>query len=144
MSLSFCSVFADDFVALSGYYQRVFGLAEVQSLTSPHFRGLQIGPTILGFSAAQTAYDLLELPRPTTDDPGVRSFTTFEVDSDEQVGTALQAALDAGGSVVQPPHRTYYGAWQAVMLDPEGNAFRINHLPQMHEGVAADPSTPEA
>ncbi|MHA3704647.1 VOC family protein [Jatrophihabitans sp. YIM 134969] len=132
VSLSFSSVFADDFESLADYYQEVFGLPEVESLHSEHFRGLQIGPTVLGFSRAETAYDLLELPRPAPQSTGVKSFVTFEVPSEDDVARMLAVAVAAGGTPVQEPHRTYYGAWQAVVLDPEGNAFRINHLPEMH------------
>jgi uncharacterized glyoxalase superfamily protein PhnB len=132
VGLSFTSFFAQDMVALSGFYRELFGLPEVQELTSPHFRGLQVGATVLGFSAAQSAYDLLELPRPSSADPGVRTFITFELDGPGEVDAAFAAAAAAGGTVVQAPHQTYYGAWQAVLLDPEGNAFRINHLPDLH------------
>lgn len=128
VGLSFTSILARDFVGLSGYYERVFGLEEVAALTSPHFRGLWIGGTVLGFSAP-SAYDLLELPAPASDDPGVRTFPTFETEAPEEVTTYADRAVAEGGTLVQPPHDTYYGAWQAVLLDPEGNAFRVNHLP---------------
>ncbi|WP_375503113.1 VOC family protein [uncultured Jatrophihabitans sp.] len=131
VTLSFVSVFADR-LELADYYQAVFDLAEVESLRSPHFRGLYLGDTVLGFSAAATAYELLELPRPLGADSGVRSFVTFEVSEEPLVQVRLERALAGGGTQVQAPHRTYYGAWQAVVLDPEGNAFRINHLPEMH------------
>lgn len=135
VSLSFASILAADYVALSAYYEQVFGLPEVEDLTSPHFRGLQIGPTILGFSA-MSAYALLDLPKPATADPGVRTFLTFEVDDHDAVATRVATAVAAGGTLVQAPHDTYYGAWQAVLRDPEGNAFRINHLPSVHSPSA--------
>lgn len=128
VGLSFTSILARDFLALSAYYEEVFGLPEVDGLTSPHFRGLWIGETVLGFSAP-SAYDLLDLPAPTTDDPGIRTFLTFETESRDQVEGYAEAAVAAGGTLVQPPHDTYYGAWQAVLLDPEGHAFRVNFLP---------------
>ena len=131
VTLSFVSVFAHR-LELADFYQDVFDLAEVESLRSPHFRGLHLGDTVLGFSAAATAYELLDLPRPERADVGVRSFVTFEVSQEALVGVRLERALASGGAQVQAPHRTYYGAWQAVVLDPEGNAFRINHLPELH------------
>jgi uncharacterized glyoxalase superfamily protein PhnB len=130
--LSFSSIFAADIEALSAYYADVFGLAEVISLRSPHFRGLQVGATILGFSAAATAYELLELDRPRTADPAVRTFVTFEMDSAGAVDKTVALAVPAGATLIQDPHQTYYGAWQAVLLDPEGNAFRINYSPELH------------
>lgn len=129
VELSFASILARDVARLSGFYEEVFALAEVHELTSPHFRGLWIGTTVLGFSAP-SAYDLLELPAPVGDDPdGVRTFLTFEAATSAEVATYADRAVAAGGTLVQPPHDTYYGAWQAVLLDPEGHAFRVNHLP---------------
>lgn len=133
-TLSFASVLASDMVTLSAFYREVFDLPEVDSLTSEHFRGLQVGSTVLGFSAASTAYDLLELPRPqaVSGRRPVYSFLTFEVEDDAAVAAHLERAVQRGAGVVQTPHRTYYGAWQAVARDPEENVFRINHLPDLH------------
>lgn len=128
VELSFASILARDVARLSAFYEEVFTLAEVVELTSPHFRGLWVGGTVLGFSAP-SAYGLLELPAPVGDDPGIRSFLTFEATTTEEVTTYADRAVSAGGTLVQPPHDTYYGAWQAVLLDPEGHAFRVNHLP---------------
>lgn len=127
VGLSFASVFADDIEALSGFYGRVFGFDEVTELHSDHFRGLRVGGTVLGFSA-HTAYDMLNLVAPETPDAGVSSFLTFEMADDGEVDATTEAAIAAGATCVKQPARTYYGAWQSVFLDPEGNAFRINHL----------------
>ena len=35
---------------------------------------------------------------------------------------------DSRATVVKPPYVTYYNWYQAVLLDPEGNVFRINHM----------------
>ncbi|WP_207842811.1 VOC family protein [Williamsia soli] len=125
--LSFASVFADDIGGLSDFYRRVFGFDEVVELHSEHFRGLRVGGTVLGFSA-HTAYDMLNLVAPEPGSDGVSSFLTFEMADDDEVDTATAAAIAAGATCVKTPARTYYGAWQSVFLDPEGNAFRINHL----------------
>lgn len=128
VALSFTSLLAADCVALAAYYRDVFDLPRVPSLDSEHFRGLRLGPTILGFSA-HSAYGLLELPRPShPDDPGIRSFLTFEVDDAAAVDTVTAKAAARGATVRKPPYTTYYGAYQSVLTDPEGNAFRINHL----------------
>ncbi|SHG97725.1 Glyoxalase/Bleomycin resistance protein/Dioxygenase superfamily protein [Jatrophihabitans endophyticus] len=83
---------------------------------------------MLGFSA-HTAYDLLALEPPSHGRDGVVSFLTFECATEPEVATRFATAVSRGGTAVQEPHRTYYGAWQAVVRDPEGNVFRINHLP---------------
>lgn len=124
--LSFVSVISDDIVGLSGFYEEVFGLDEVVTLRSEHFRGLWIGETILGFSTKH-AYALLNLTDPeSVSEPS--TFWTFEVDTESAVSAMTDAAVAAGARCVSAPARTYYGAWQSVLLDPEGNAFRVNHL----------------
>jgi hypothetical protein len=37
-------------------------------------------------------------------------------------------AVAKGATLVKPPYKTYYNWYQAVLLDPEGNVFRINHM----------------
>ncbi|MGC0362142.1 putative enzyme related to lactoylglutathione lyase [Rhodococcus sp. 27YEA15] len=127
VALSFSSLCARDIVALSDFYGNLFGLEEVLALRSPHFRGLTIGETILGFSGP-AVYDLLNLIPPQPESTGVQSFLTFEVPDVDAVNSVTDAAVNAGATCVSAPARTYYGAWQSVLLDPEGNAFRINHL----------------
>ncbi|MGW0038485.1 VOC family protein [Gordonia sp. NPDC003376] len=124
--LSFASVIADDIVALSSFYAEVFGLDEVTELRSEHFRGLRLGDTILGFSTPH-AYELLNLTAPENKS-GTTSFITLEVDDESFVDDLTTSAVAGGARCVAGPARTYYGAWQSVLLDPEGNAFRINHL----------------
>ena len=48
-SLSYVNVFAQNVVALSGFYQRVFGFPEIEAIRSPIFRGLDTGKTAIGF-----------------------------------------------------------------------------------------------
>jgi uncharacterized glyoxalase superfamily protein PhnB len=126
-SLSFASVFSADIEKLSTFYRELLGLDEVLELRSEHFRGLYIGDTILGFSAP-TAYKMLNLPEPHEKSDSVSTFLTFEMPTDADVDSATSAAVDAGATCVKKPSRTYYGAWQSVLLDPDGNAFRLNHL----------------
>jgi catechol 2,3-dioxygenase-like lactoylglutathione lyase family enzyme len=127
-SLSFASVFAADIEKLSTFYADLLGLPEVTELRSEHFRGLRIGPTILGFSAP-AAYAMLNLTPPADDADGVNTFLTFEMPDARRVDTTTAAAVAAGARCVRKPGPTYYGAWQSVLLDLEGNAFRLNHLP---------------
>ncbi len=37
-------------------------------------------------------------------------------------------AVEAGATLIKPPYTTYYNWYQAVLMDPEGNVFRINHM----------------
>ncbi|QTI68862.1 VOC family protein [Gordonia polyisoprenivorans] len=132
--LSFASIITDDIVGLSNFYADLLGLEEVVSLRSEHFRGLAMGETILGFSTPK-AYELLNLRAPA-EVSGTVQFLTFEVPTEPEVDTLTAAATAAGAQCVAAPQRTYYGAWQSVLLDPKGNAFRVNHLGGDHLGIA--------
>ncbi|MFT3803529.1 MAG: VOC family protein [Burkholderiaceae bacterium] len=124
--LSYVNVFADDVVALSGFYQRVFGFPEIESIRSPIFRGLDTGKSSLGFNA-RDAYDLLHLSG-FSDTRGVKFLLNIDVDSRDEVDRMVPIALEAGATLIKPPYVTYYDWYQAVLLDPEGNVFRINFM----------------
>lgn len=123
--VSFASVLANDMEALSSFYGSLFEMGEVASLRSELFRGLLAGDLIMGFSHLKAA-ELLELPAGRR--RAGQQFLTFEVGSPEEVQAVADSAVGSGASLVQAPHVTYYGAHQAVLLDPEGNPFRVNHL----------------
>lgn len=124
--LSYVNVFARDVLALSGFYQRVFGFAEIESIRSPIFRGLDTGKSSLGFNALD-AYALLHL-EDHADARGVKFLLNIDVDSQADVDRMVPVALEAGATLVKAPYVTYYNWYQAVLLDPEGNVFRINHM----------------
>ncbi len=124
--LSYVNVFARDVVALSGFYQRVFGFLEIESIRSPIFRGLDTGKSSLGFNAPE-AYELLHLAE-HADTRGVKFLLNIDVDSQAEVDAAVPVAVAAGATLIKPPYVTYYNWYQAVLLDPEGNVFRINHM----------------
>jgi predicted enzyme related to lactoylglutathione lyase len=124
--LSYVNVFARDIVALSGFYQRVFGFPEIEAIRSPIFCGLDTGRSALGFNAHE-AYALLGLGGHAPAQ-GVKFLLNIDVDGRDAVDAAVPVALDAGAQLVKAPYVTYYNWYQAVLLDPEGNVFRINHM----------------
>ena len=128
VSLSFASLMVAEPDRSVGFYAELFGLPEVEELASPYFRGLRIGPTVLGFSGPK-AYELLELPAPAAGSEGIDTFLTFEAPDRDAVTALTARAAELGGAVVKEPYDTYYGAWQSVVRDPDGHAFRINFLP---------------
>jgi predicted lactoylglutathione lyase len=124
--LSYVNVFAQDIEALSGFYRDLFGFTEIPAIRSPIFVGLDTGKSCLGFNA-QDAYGLLNLAgeaNPT----GVKFLLNIDVDSMAEVDRLVPVAVASGAVVVKPPYRTYYDWYQAVLLDPEKNVFRINHM----------------
>ena len=124
--LSYVNVFANDIEALSSFYQRVFGFTEIESIRSPIFRGLETGKSCLGFNANE-AYDLLQLSD-FKETRGIKFLLNIDVDSREDVDRMVPIALANGATLVKEPYVTYYNWYQAVLLDPEGNIFRINFM----------------
>ena len=124
--LSYVNVFARDVVALSGFYMKVFGFKEIEAIRSPIFRGVDTGKSSLGFNALD-AYELLHLSE-YSDTRGVKFLLNIDVDSKEEVDRMVPVAVASGASLIKPPYETYYHWYQAVLLDPEQNVFRINYM----------------
>ncbi len=126
VSISFASYICDDIEALSTFYAEVFGFSEVDELRSEIFVGLDADGTTLGFSA-MVVYEMLSIER-WADATGTKQYITFEVDSSDAVTASTEAAVARGAELLHEPYETYYGAFQSVLADPEGNVFRINHM----------------
>ena len=124
--LSYVNIFAKDIVALSAFYRDVFGFEEIVEIRSPIFIGLRTGQSCLGFNAPD-AYGLLGLDA-LKDTRGVKFLLNFDVGSPEEVDRMTPLAVARGARVVKAPYHTYYNWYQAVLLDPEGNVFRINKM----------------
>ena len=124
--LSYVNIFAKDIVALSGFYANLFGFAEIEAIRSPIFRGLDTGKSALGFNA-HDAYGLLQLAD-HAEPHGIKFLLNIDVDSAADVDRLVPLAMAAGATLVKAPTKTYYNWYQAVLLDPEQNVFRINFM----------------
>ena len=125
-TLSYVNIFARDIVALSQFYMDVFGFTEIEKIRSPIFRGLDTGRSSLGFNA-QDAYGLLKLDE-FSEVSGIKFLLNIDVSSADEVDRLTPKAVSLGAKLVKPPYKTYYNWYQAVLLDPEQNVFRINHM----------------
>lgn len=124
--LSYVNVFAADIVALSGFYTEVFGFPEVEAIRSPIFRGIDAGSCCIGFNA-HDAYDLLKLDA-YRDAQGVKFLLNIDVEDKAAVDRITERATALGATLIKSPYTTYYNWYQSVLLDPEGNVFRVNHM----------------
>ena len=124
--LSYVNVFTRDLQALPDFYKAVFGFTEIEAIRSPIFRGLDTGRSSLGFNA-QDAYGLLLLSE-HADTKGVKFLLNIDVDSVDDVDRMVPLAVARGATLIKAPYKTYYNWYQAVLFDPEGNVFRINHM----------------
>ena len=125
VAISHINLFSADIEALSRFYAKVFGFSEVEKYRSPIFRLLDAGGVGLGFNA-HAAYELLGIGE-LADTRGARFLLNVEAGSEDEVRRLTQAAVEAGASLVKEPYLTYYQRFQAVLQDPEGNVFRVNH-----------------
>ena len=122
--LGYLNMFAQDIQKMASFYADLFQLEEIRESRSPIFRGLRTGKANLGFNG-HDAYTLLNLQN-LAGSSGVRSFATFNVDEAAEVDRLTSIAVAKGAVLRKAPFTTYYGWYQSVLLDPEGNAFRIN------------------
>ena len=125
-TLSYVNVFAKDIEAQNVFYRDLFGFKEIPEIRSPIFRGLDTGKSCIGFNALD-AYELLHLDD-YSDTQGCKFLLNIDVDSKEAVDQYVPKAVAAGATLIKEPYETYYHWYQAVLLDPEGNVFRINTM----------------
>lgn len=125
-TLSYVNVFARDIEALSGFYRDLFGFEEIPEIRSPIFRGLSTGRSCIGFNALD-AYELLKL-EDYSQTSGCSFLLNIDVESQEAVDRMVPQAQAAGAKLIKAPYTTYYNWYQAVLLDPEDNVFRINYM----------------
>ena len=122
--ISYLTIFTRDVTALPDFYIAVFGLSEVETSRSERYRELIIGELKLGFPLVD-AYRVLGMAD-QADPTGVRSMPTFAVDSAESVARLTDRAVQQGARLTKGPFSTHFGQVLSVLLDPEGNAFRIS------------------
>jgi len=126
ITISLASFISDEFVALFDFYSSTFELDEVEELHSDIFRGAKVGDMTLGFSAA-VVYEMLNI-EDWSNPTGTTQYLTFEGASDDEVTMLTERAVAHGARLLHDPYETYYGAYQSVLADPDGNVFRINHF----------------
>jgi catechol 2,3-dioxygenase-like lactoylglutathione lyase family enzyme len=130
-SLTLIGIFTKDIVKVSSFYRDLFGFKELDQINSAIFRGLDTGKIWLGFNALE-AYGLLGMSD-YAETKGNKFTLNFEVDSMADVDHLFARAVEMGATPVKPPFSKRYDDragthWRlAVLLDPEGNAFRLSH-----------------
>lgn len=54
----------------------------------------------------------------------------FNVASEPEVGAVLKAAEKAGGKILKPEQRAFWGGWYGHFTDTEGHIWEVAHNPQ--------------
>lgn len=86
----------------------------------------QMGGAILGLFPRKSAEE----------DSGVcfgegvsKVYLAYNTRSDAEVDAVLAEAEQAGGSIVKPAGRAFWGGWYGYFADPEGNLWEVAHNP---------------
>ncbi|MGF7235587.1 MAG: VOC family protein [Frankia sp.] len=124
--LNWVNVFSRNLEDLPRFYAEVFGFTEIDYMRNSVFRGFSTGGSALGFLAPDV-YSILEL-EDYSSTSGAGFLLNFETESSERVHELVETAVAAGARVVKQPYETSYGWYQSVLMDPEENVFRINHI----------------
>lgn len=121
------NIFSRDVDKQIDFYQALLGWEEIKEYSSPIYRVLTGAGIQLAFNGVK-AYELMGLgSRAQIDsvDFPISTMFTSVVQDPALVDQVAQAVSSLGGSIVKGPFPTYYGHWQVVFCDPEGNVARV-------------------
>jgi uncharacterized glyoxalase superfamily protein PhnB len=72
-----------------------------------------------------------------------RVYLAYNTRSDAEVDEVLAAAEKAGGRVVKPAQRAFWGGWYGYFADTEGNLWEVAHNPDFPLDAQGRISLPE-
>lgn len=124
MRVSYLTFIARDVAALAQFYIDALGLEEVEASRDHRYREVRGGGCMIGFAhePAREMLNMADQANPT----GIRSVMTFDVGTVTAVVPAVARAVACGAELVRPAFDSPFGQHQAVLRDPEGNAFRVS------------------
>ena len=92
------------------------------------FFDLSCGLKLALFSRKNIAHDAGVALQP----PSATEFTlAHNVSSEAEVDVAMEQAAQAGGILVRPAGRTFYGGYAGYFQDPDGHLWEIAYNPQI-------------
>jgi catechol 2,3-dioxygenase-like lactoylglutathione lyase family enzyme len=71
-----------------------------------------------------------------------RVYLAYNTRSDAEVDEVLALAETAGGRIVKPAGRAFWGGWYGYFADPEGNLWEVAHNPAFPIDAAGNISLP--
>lgn len=101
----------------------------------------QMGGTLLGLWMRQKLADDVGVENAETTFAGVA--LAYNTRSDAEVSEVLEAARKAGGRIVKPAQRAFYGGWYGYFADTEGNLWEVAHNPSFPLDAAGNISLPK-
>jgi catechol 2,3-dioxygenase-like lactoylglutathione lyase family enzyme len=97
--------------------------------------GIEAGPEIAFFQAGPMVFSLwgreaLAAESNLKDSGGWGGITlAYNVRSPEEVDEVLAAAESAGGTIVKPAEKMFWGGYAGAFADPDGHPWQIAHNP---------------
>jgi hypothetical protein len=122
--VSIVTVVVDDLDRMAAFYEAM-GLARHKGITDG-VAFFQMGGIIFGLFGRKAAEE----------DSGVafadgvsRVYLACNVRSEDEVGQVLAQAATAGGRIVKPAQRAFWGGWYGYFADTEGHLWEVAHNP---------------
>jgi catechol 2,3-dioxygenase-like lactoylglutathione lyase family enzyme len=87
----------------------------------------EMGGLLLGLWMRQKLADDVGVKNVQAEFSGVA--LAYNVRGDDEVAAMLAAAEKAGGRIVKPAQKAFYGGWYGYFADTEGNLWEVAHNP---------------
>ena len=93
---------------------------------SPGIAFFQMGAMVLGLYPFDKLAEDCGLP-----EAGVNGRVTlaYNTRGEAEVDAVLAEAVAAGGSILKPAHRAFWGGWSGYFADPDGHPWEVAHNP---------------
>jgi len=121
--ISIVTVAVDDLDRMAAFYEAM-GLARHRIRDGVAF--FQMGGAILALFPRQDAEKDSRIAFGTAPS---RVYLAYNTRSDAEVGDVLKQAEAAGGRIVKPAGRAFWGGWYGYFADPEDNLWEVAHNP---------------
>lgn len=122
--VSIITIAVDDLDRSAAFYEEM-GLKRHQKYKDG-VAFFQMGGAILGLFGRKDAEDDSGI---TFGDGVSRVYLAYNTRSDAEVDEVLTQAQTAGGKIVKPAGRAFWGGWYGYFADPEGNLWEVAHNP---------------
>ncbi|MBN9602069.1 MAG: VOC family protein [Afipia felis] len=119
--------FCENVTRQKNFYAELVGWEEIKEASTSIYAVLTQNGVQIAFNGT-AAYPLLNLGKrqlKSRNDFPIGTMLTFVVDDPAIVNSIARRLPELGGKIVKEPFPTYYGHWQLVFQDPEGNIARI-------------------
>jgi catechol 2,3-dioxygenase-like lactoylglutathione lyase family enzyme len=120
--ISIVTIAVDDLDRAAGFYEAL-GLKRHTGITD-NVAFFQMGGAILSLFSRKIAEEDCGV---RFGDGPPRVYLAYNTRSDVEVDEVLAAAQKAGGKIVKPAQKAFWGGWYGYFADTEGNLWEVAH-----------------